>query len=272
METMKTMKIFLIFIIFITFGCNEIKTDVQNKTSDVQNKMSNSSLYQQAMEIAMYPTESKVYKNLTQIIPENKDLIRKKIDGENYILVATWGPWTQKTGPVSMDTFFETYKDSTYFNSGDPNFNPIWVTVAPELLKRMKKEKYENADLRLAQLFGMPPNTKGKYFVEFWVKPGDLFRPCPDNEITDRQCDVCLSKKTDSSYVAWINNQRINSYYQCDLNNEYPWTQLGYTFDWNPENKSNIGLSEFVVRKNSNMVVNAVYTTEEYLNKDINTK
>ena len=89
------MKIFLIFIIFITFGCNEIKTDVQNKTSDVQNKMSNSSLYQQAMEIAMYPTESKVYKNLTQIIPENKDLIRKKIDGENYILVATWGPWTK---------------------------------------------------------------------------------------------------------------------------------------------------------------------------------
>ncbi|MBT3589050.1 MAG: hypothetical protein HN507_10420 [Flavobacteriaceae bacterium] len=188
------MKIFLIFIIFITFGCNEIKTDVQNKTSDVQNKMSNSSLYQQAMEIAMYPTESKVYKNLTQIIPENKDLIRKKIDGENYILVATWGPWTQKTGPVSMDTFFETYKDSTYFNSGDPNFNPIWVTAAPELLKRMKKEKYENADLRLAQLFGMPPNTKGKYFVEFWVKPGDLFRPCPDNEITDSQCDVYLRK------------------------------------------------------------------------------
>ena len=33
-----------------------------------------------------------------------------------------------------------------------------------------------------------------------------------------------------------------------------------------------MGLSEFVVRKNSNMVVNVVYTTEEYLNKDINTK
>jgi hypothetical protein len=35
-------------------------------------------LYQQAMEIAMYPTKSKVYKNLTSITPENKDLIIKQ--------------------------------------------------------------------------------------------------------------------------------------------------------------------------------------------------
>ena len=98
----------------------------------------------------MYPTTSKISENLISITPENKDLIRKKINGENYILVATWGPWAQKTGPVSMDTFFKTYKDSTSFNSGDPNLNPIWVTAAPELLKRMKKENYVDTDLRLA--------------------------------------------------------------------------------------------------------------------------
>ena len=262
---MKSLKLLLLFIIITVFGCQEIKIDVQTKTSD-------SSLYQQAMEISMYPTTSNISENLISITPENKDLIRKKINGENYILVATWGPWAQKTGPVSMDTFFKTYKDSTSFNSGDPNLNPIWVTAAPELLKRMKKENYVDTDLRLAQLLGMPPNTKDSYFVEFWVKPGDLFRPCPDNEITDSQCDVCLSEKTDSSYVAWFNNLRINSYYQCDLYDQYPWTQLGYTYDWNPKNKSHIGLSEFIVRKNKNIIVNAVYTTEEYLNKDINTK
>ena len=140
---MKSLKLLLLFIIITVFGCQEIKIDVQTKTSD-------SSLYQQAMEISMYPTTSKISENLISITPENKDLIRKKINGENYILVATWGPWAKKTGPVSMDTFFKTYKDSTSFNSGDPNLNPIWVTAAPELLKRMKKENYVDTDLRLA--------------------------------------------------------------------------------------------------------------------------
>ena len=119
--------------------------------------------------------------------------------------------------------------------------------------------------MRLKQLLGLPPNAIYSYFVEFWVKPEDLFRPCPDNEITDNQCDVCFPQNTEASYKNWINENRVSRYYGCKIDEKYPWTQLGYTYDWNPRNKSHVGLSEFVIGANKNIVVNAIYTTEEYL-------
>jgi hypothetical protein len=43
----------------------------------------------------------------------------------------------------------------------------------------------------------------------------------------------------------------------------YPWTQLGYTYDWgNPE--SEVGLSEFVIRKGSTVVIKSVSNLDEY--------
>lgn len=129
----------------------------------------------------------------------------------------------------------------------------------------MKNEKYKVADHRLIQLLGLPPNSVYRYFVEFWVKPEDLFRPCPDQEITDSRCDICFPANADSAHVAWINSNRISRYYQCELNHQYPWTQLGYTYDWNPKNKTHFGLSEFVIAAHRKIRVNAIYRTEDYL-------
>ena len=53
---------------------------------------------------------------------------------------------------------------------------------------------------------------------------------------------------------------------------KYPWTQLGYTYDWNPENKSHVGLSEFVIGENKNIVIKAIYSTNDYLEKEVNTR
>jgi hypothetical protein len=69
----------------------------------------------------------------------------------------------------------------------------------------------------------------------------------------------------DADYIKWFNQSRIDRYYSTGLYNQYPWTQLGYTYDWNPKNKSHRGLSEFVIGKNKTIYVNKVYTTEEYL-------
>jgi len=43
----------------------------------------------------------------------------------------------------------------------------------------------------------------------------------------------------------------------------YPWTRLGYTYDWgNP--KSEIGLSEFVIRAGATVTIHAVSDTVNY--------
>jgi hypothetical protein len=250
---MNSFKYLLFFMLLTTGACQSLKT-VNQKVTD------NNTLYQEAIENSMAPTANKIYRNLIPITPKNNDLVWKNIDGEDYILVVTW---------KQNISYYKPYLDSTFYNTGKYQ---IWVTTAPELLQRMTKENVEDIDLRLKQLLGLPENSTYSYFVEFWVKPKDLFRPCPDKEITDRLCDLCFPEKTDSSYVSWINENRISRYYKCELPEKYPWTQLGYTYDWNSENKSHIGLSEFVIDKNKNIVVNAIYTTNDYLKKDVNKK
>ena len=238
----------LLFVILVQVSCAPLKVTSQKAYNEVV-------LYENAIFDSMCPDSNKVYANLVSINAQNGNLIRKDINGEEYILVVTW---------KQNISFYKPYLDSTFYNTGA---YPIWVTTAPELLQRMKGEIYTDKNVRLKQLLGLPPNAVYSYFVEFWVKPSDLFRPCPDKEVTDKVCDLCFPAQTDPSHISWINSNRIDRYYQCDLYNKYPWSQLGYTYDWNPDNKSHVGLSEFVIGSNKNIAVKAIYTTEEYLKK-----
>ena len=209
-------------------------------------------LYKQSIVNSIYPDSSKLYNGLVQIADCNKDLIRKSINNEEYILVCTW----------KQNISF--YAKDTIFNTGNW---PLWVTTAPELKNRIKSEVVKDTNLRLIQLLGLPPGSKYSYFVEMWVRPQDLFRPCPDKEITDSKCDICFPSGTDADHIKWINENRISRYYQCDLYNQYPWGQLGYTYDWNPDNKSHVGLSEFIIGTNKTVYINRIVTTQDYLRK-----
>ena len=210
----------------------------------------NRELYKLSIINSIYPDSSEICTKLVQINDSNKTLIRKNINGEEYILVCTW---KQNVSFYQKDTVFNT---GTY---------PIWVTTAPELKNRIKKESPKDVNLRLIQLLGLPPTAQYSYFVEFWVRPVDLFRPCPDKEITDSKCDLCFPEGTDPEHIKWINENRISRYYQCDLYYQYPWGQLGYTYDWNPKNKSHFGLSEFIIDVNKTIYINRIVTTLEYL-------
>ena len=44
--------------------------------------------------------------------------------------------------------------------------------------------------LRLEQRLGLPPKAGKDAFLEVWIDPADLFRPCPDPGIADRECQV----------------------------------------------------------------------------------
>jgi hypothetical protein len=245
---MKNLKLLFLLSILSLAACRSLNTVSQNTTD-------NRTLYQQSIENSMSPAPSKVYTNLVSITPQNKNLVWKNINGVDYILVVTW---------KQNISYYQQYMDSASYNTGK---YPIWVTTAPELLQKMKKENVKDVNLRLKQLLGLPPNAVYSYFVEFWVQPNDLFRPCPDNEITDNKCDLCFPQNTDPAYVTWVNDNRISRYYPCELYDKYPWTQLGYTYDWNPGTESHVGLSEFVIGSNKNIIVNAIYSTDDYLKK-----
>jgi hypothetical protein len=234
-------RIYLIVALLILFGACKTTQTYQN-------------LYESAIKNSMYPPAETDDNNLIAITPDNPNLIRKTINGEEHILMVSW-----KTSNY--------YPDSGAYNTQGWQ---IWVTAAPELKNRFKKEHPKDTNMRLKQLLGLPPNGEYKFFAEFWVRPQDIFRPCPDKEVTDTKCNLCFTHKdsADTDYINWINQTRIDRYYACGLYNQYPWTQLGYTYDWYAGNTSHVGLCEFVIDKNKTVYVNKIYTTAEYLNKE----
>ena len=81
-------------------------------------------LYKLSIINSIYPDSSEICTKLVQINDSNKTLIRKNINGEEYILVCTW---KQNVSFYQKDTVFNT---GTY---------PIWVKTAPELKNRINK-------------------------------------------------------------------------------------------------------------------------------------
>ncbi|MEM7085994.1 MAG: hypothetical protein AAF489_07420 [Bacteroidota bacterium] len=211
-------------------------------------------LFSAAMLEAENPTPDRINYNLRPIIG-NPNLIDTIINDEKYVKMVSW-----KSDP-------SYFPDSGKYNT---DIYDIWVTAAPVIkdscISFYKTQKDPN--MRLRQLLGLQPLTVETFFLEVWVKPTDLFRPCPDNGTADTHCDLNMPETVTAAYRKWFNNLRAIQYNDCTdkLFHEYgyPWTQLGYTYDWSPENPTHVGLSEFVITRNTDIYVSGKYATKEY--------
>ena len=255
--------LFFLSLIFFSFACSPRLLDKAYDEAKVKE------LYSASIADAAIPETNEISNQLESISPQNKKLRWKKIDGEDHVLVVTW---------ISDSTFFNQIKpDKRPFKSD--SFHIIWVTLFPEMQTVCSDPKFgrkEGLNLRVKQLLGMPPIASKSHVAELWVKPGDLFRPCPDKEVDDSNCGLHFTQKQDSTlvqqkpYIDWFNDQRLMSYYDYkwkeaySWTDHYPWTQLGYTYDWNKKNKTHVGLSEFIINNNSKVYPHAVYTTKAY--------
>lgn len=198
-------------------------------------------------------------RTLKAIKTNNPNLVWKKIKVEGReelrVLAVTWSSnasYFPKPGK-SMEEDYE-----------------VWVTLVPEVknMAGLAKKQKMDVDLRLEQFLGLPPNSGHKYFVELWIRPEDLFRPAADPEVNDHEAQYEFSEvrnylSTSSEYRDWYIDSVKSRYYPEEGSLPYPWTRLGYTYDWNPK-ANNIGASEYVIIKGSRIITNAVYTTEEY--------
>jgi len=219
-------------------------------------------LYSSATYDARTVTSAKISRNLTAITSDNRDLIWENGVPGTRVLMLSW----IKTS------------DAKYYNGTvDPACRPgsadctlkadLWVTVAPEMKHFFQAMPPQ--PLRIAQLLGVPPEyaAEERSMVELWVSPKDMFRPCPDPEISDHECQTEfpsdpfrtfpsteLVRATEGpgwnvfmNYTGWFNNRKNYIYTNArnyPASSPYPWTRLGYTYDWGSSN--HIGLSEFV--------------------------
>jgi hypothetical protein len=215
--------------------------------------------YAKANLDAANPRPETIHNGLVSISKKNKDLVWKEFNGEKYVLTVS----------LKTDTTYYYNNSKGFYNTTD---YPVWVTAIPYIQQTCQAYTYptvEEKKQRMFQLLGMPPNGKQNYFIEFWVKPENLQRPCPDNGIKDTKCGLKLPKKVTPEYRKWFNETRAIQYTIPNGRYPgYPWTQLGYTYDWNPENKSHVGMSEFVIPEKTDCIRGKIYTVEEYCSKN----
>ncbi len=181
--------------------------------------------------------------------------------------------------------------------------NQTWVTQAPHLQDfcrdyvAQRGPDPKSLTLRLEQRLGLAPNSAKTHFIEFEVEtpgnPGQIFRPCVDSDVTTTTCEFKRLPNCDTLQVKDVYGliveatdgdkaacRRHNTFfltqyytsYGLSLPTEFPWTSLGYTFDWahQPIGLSNdpgfiqFGESEYVMPATARVTVKSVTPTSEY--------
>jgi hypothetical protein len=195
--------------------------------------------YNAAVADAATPTPEEVVNTLTVISAENPALVWEGAAGGRVKLL-TWTGWDGYDSLVGQDTTLS---------------REVWATVVPELETACRAWGLDGGatTLRLEQLLGLPPNNGKTRFVAVFAKPEDLFRPCASGEITAPTCGLDFASDASDAHRAWVQNLRGSSYGASG----YPWTQLGYTYDWSGTGDE-VGLTELVIRAGASVGVASV--------------
>ncbi|MBK9980926.1 MAG: hypothetical protein IPP15_00640 [Saprospiraceae bacterium] len=240
---MKTHTFFLSLIILTTLSCQRFIYKNYNEAK-AKNK------YDLSLEKTSDVSKERIVNNLLSPTLDSSQLTYKNIGGKNYILVVMW----KKEGDLK---YYKNDCTSGIYNT-QSRYN--FVTIVPQLKNICRKKNFgisQGVSLRLEELLGLPQKSQKDYFVEAWVQPEDLIRPCRDKEITDRTCGLALGDTTMQeykTYLGWLSTGNAG----------YPFTQLGYTYDWKKRNGSHEGLSEFLIDQQSNIVIKDYIETCDY--------
>ena len=202
-------------------------------------------MYAAAMVNSSNVIPSKIRRDLTPVSESNNGLYwRTNPDtGAREVLVASF-----------MKKSFAT----NYYRVGQ--YTPMryveaWDTLSPELKNFCRGFTGTDLLLRMKQVLGLPATAGNDYVVEYYVEPRFLLRPSRDPEITDNEAETAFRADTawlgavSTNYTAWFQATIASRNYGMTNGvwNAWPWTQLGYTYDWFKSGNNVMGLSEYVV-------------------------
>ncbi|MFM7407347.1 MAG: hypothetical protein ACKO3K_11980 [Cuspidothrix sp.] len=215
-----------------------------------------------SIEDAKQPLADEVVNNLWALSPNNPQVKWRENNSKIEYLMSTW----KYTSNPSADWPIGAKKLLAY---------QTWFTAVPQVKQFCQKYQPSNNNipdnvelsLRLQQYLGLILNkySTKTHFVEMWVKAEDLTRPCIDGEINDSGCNLLPVPVPDTSPVvkAIYTNSYTNSKQEY-----YPWTGLGYTYDWGNPQKPHEGPSEFIINPTPETPVEvevvSVTPTQEY--------
>ncbi|MBI3987598.1 MAG: VCBS repeat-containing protein [Lentisphaerae bacterium] len=212
-----------------------------NETADLDEL---AGMYSNAVADAAETLPSEIFRHLTAITTNNPNLRFRENPASGAL-------------EVKMASFMSADTATNYYREGQltsMKYATAWVTVAPELKIFCQTYTGTNLTLRLKQLLGLPATSENDTIVEYWVSVDALVRPSPDPEITDAEAGLEFRTRDpftslSTNYIAWYSDNFNSSNYGMTNGvwSGFPWTRLGYTYDWALPQCSPVGLSEFVL-------------------------
>lgn len=171
--------------------------------------------------------------------------------------------WNEAGDRVLLLTFHK-YPDS--YQEGQTattKWGEVWTFTDREMVDWYAKNGAEVSDwpLRLRQLIGLRPDNSYTHISALWVKPEDMVRPAYETDITTGQMTDHFAEAADADFRAWFEANAASSY---DSDTPYPWTRLGYTYDW-ADNGQAFGLSEFLIQKDATVEVEFTKTIADFV-------
>lgn len=201
-------------------------------------------LYRSAIKDAVFADTTEI-QPLVSLTPEDK---RTTWDSEGRVLVCTW------------------HRDAASYPEGKTiviEDGPVWVFTDKEIASYKEElKKCKAPETRLAQLIGLPPDCGYSAVTGFWVNPADVIRPAYQTDASSGEMTTSFVETADEAFKEWFNGNIIGSYFE----GAYPWTRLGYTYDW-ADNGTEYGLTEFLVLDGAEVTVEFTEMTEEFLRR-----
>ncbi|MGS2740759.1 hypothetical protein [Sinomicrobium sp. M5D2P17] len=212
-------------------------------------------LYYLSISDAMVTEEDEIIDSLWAITPENEGLQWKTINGREYILMASFHKYPSSY--PAGDSITNTWGES-------------WLFIPGQMKSRIKNDFIQSSDtiMRICQVLGLPPadENSNTHISTLWVRPESLYRPAGNPDVSTTTTGSALSENVSESYTSWFNDYIIFAYYRTlsyETDHHYPWTRLGYTYDWSPET-AEVGLGEFVLSTSSGIWVEETSAASDF--------
>ena len=120
----------------------------------------------------------------------------------------------------------------------------MWVALPAEL-KPLCAGK-PDALLAMQMALGMPPRVSTQAIVyTFMVRSADIFRPCASSSsVAASSCALDFNLSSSDPNRPFVLKQMMVSY---RTSGGYPFTGMGWTYNWDPAAKTPMGVSEYIV-------------------------
>lgn len=135
----------------------------------------------------------------------------------------------------------------------------FWVFIPKEVKEKCTAKRIQDSR-RLSRFLGLDDSVSSDTIVFLWVDKNQLFRPAYNSDISKEVKSLPSEPRSidhpSDKVKKWFDDQ-------CK-NNTYPWTRLGYTYDWG-DASNKIGATEFVTKIGYFGEFSSYLTVKEFL-------